>query len=323
MQKKSDDMNNEQIKLISYNQISEDNKAEGIPDGVKMIKAPEFWEKGRYGEGIVIAIIDTGCDINHPDLHDRIVGVKNFTDDDNGQSDIVIDYVGHGTHVAGIIAANKNGTGIVGVAPKAKLLIIKALSIGGGSYSAVTKAINYAVNCKVDIISMSLGGKYKDLSLYKAIKKAVDHNILVVCAAGNDGDGQALAEELNYPAGYNEVISVGSVSYEKKASRFSSTNNEVDLLAPGQGFNGNGIISTAAGGGYVEMQGTSMAAPHVSGALALIKNWAVDEFKRELTEVEIYAQLIKRTIALGYDKSIEGNGMLYLDIEPVIEKGIS
>ena len=121
-------MNNEQIKLISYNQISEDNKAEGIPDGVKMIKAPEFWEKGRYGEGIVIAIIDTGCDINHPDLHDRIVGVKNFTDDDNGQSDIVIDYVGHGTHVAGIIAANKNGTGIVGVAPKAKLLIIKALS---------------------------------------------------------------------------------------------------------------------------------------------------------------------------------------------------
>ena len=67
---------------------------------------------------------------------------------------------------------------------------------------------------------MSLGGKYKDLSLYKAIKKAVDHNILVVCAAGNDGDGQAPAEELNYPAGYNEVISVGSVSYEKKLVDF-------------------------------------------------------------------------------------------------------
>ena len=91
-------------------------------------------------------------------------------------------------------------------------------------------------------------------------------------------------------------------------------------MAPGQGLNNRGILSTAPGNNSVEMQGTSMATPHVAGALALIINWAREEFGRTLTEAEIYAQLIKRTVSLGYDKRVEGNGMLFLDIDEMFER---
>ena len=313
-------MPNDNLNLISSTIINSTSIKDDIPEGVKLIGAPKFWEKGRKGEGVIIAIIDTGCDVTHPDLEDRIVGIRNFTTDDGSNKDIVTDYVGHGTHVAGIIAANENGSGIIGVAPRAKILILKALSKNGGSYNWVVNAINYAVSKKVDIISMSLGGKFDDRNLHNAIKEAVKKDILVVCAAGNDGDRKKDTVEISYPAGYNEVISVGSINLNRKSSRFSASNNEVDLVAPGQGLDDRGIMSTAPGNKYVEMQGTSMATPHVAGALALIINWAKEEFGRDLTEVEIYAQLIKRTVSLGYDKRIEGNGMLFLDIDDIFEK---
>ncbi len=313
-------MTREVMKLVSNSKMISLQNTSYIPDGVKIIGASEFWERGNKGENITIAIIDTGCDINHPDLKDRIIGVRNFTSDSRRDVNNVIDYVGHGTHVAGTIAASDNGKGIVGVAPKAKLLILKALSRSGGQYSWVINAINYAVSKNVDIISMSLGGPIDNPQLHKAIKGAVDNEILVVCAAGNSGDNNASTIELSYPAAYNEVISVGSFNANRQASGFSSSNNEVDLVAPGQGYGNNGVISTAPGGKYVEMQGTSMATPHVAGALALIKNWANKTFGRKLTEAELYAQLIRKTVTLGYSKNTEGNGMLYLLADDVIEK---
>lgn len=315
-------METQDMMLSYYEVLGASTTLEKIPDGINIIGAPEFWPKGRKGEGIVIAIIDTGCDINHPDLKDRIIGVKNFTNDDGGRADIVTDNVGHGTHVAGIIAGSENGRGVVGVAPLAKLLILKALSKDGGKYLWVTNAVNYAVSKKVNIISMSLGGKIDDSNLHKAIINAINKNILVVCAAGNDGDNNYNTREINYPAAYNEVISVGSINFEGRSSKFSASNNEVDLVAPGQGYGDTGIISTAPGGGYIEMQGTSMAAPHVSGALALIINWANEAFGRNLSESEIYAQLIRKTISLGYDKYIEGNGMLFLMTDEIMSKAI-
>lgn len=311
-------MYNKKVNLI-YSDAVPTAKVELIPDGVKIIQAPKFWDKSNKGEGVKIAIIDTGCDVNHPDLSDRIIEVRNFTTDDKGAVNIVTDYVGHGTHVAGIIAANENGSGIIGVAPRASLLILKALSENGGKYSWVTNAINYAVMQRVNIISMSLGGGYDDKKLHGAITTAVNNGIIVVCAAGNNGDGNYITSEISYPAGYNEVISVGSVDINRHASDFSSSNSEVDLVAPGQGIGTNGIVSTAPGGGYAEMSGTSMAAPHVAGALALIINWATSEFGRSLSETEMYAQLIKKTIPLGYAKNIEGNGMLYLEADKLLE----
>ena len=96
-----------------------------------MIKAPEYWNKGDRGRGVVIAVIDSGCDCDHVDLKDRIIGKYNFTSDDGGNPENVTDYIGHGTHVAGIIGASQNGKGVVGVAPLCSLLILKALNKNG------------------------------------------------------------------------------------------------------------------------------------------------------------------------------------------------
>ena len=304
----------ELLKAIAHKKVEEVTVYDKIPDGVSIIGAPNFWEAGLKGAGIVVAIIDTGCDTSHPDIKDRIIDTVNFTNENARNKKDVTDLDGHGTHVAGIIAASGNDKGIIGVAPEADLIILKALTSKGGSYSWIMQAINYAIAKKVDIISMSLGGKYDYKPLHNVIKKAVANNILVVAASGNDGDGIGSTLEINYPAAYNECISVGSITTDKDDSRFSASNNQVDLVAPGQGKNGRGIVSLAPGNKYVELIGTSMATPHVAGALALIKNWAVKEFGRELTESELYAQLIKKTESLGFSKTIEGNGIVNLNL---------
>ncbi|MGL5353529.1 MAG: S8 family peptidase [Clostridium sp.] len=309
-----------QIRLIHFtvNEEFEAKNVTEIPKGVSMIKAPEFWEKGNKGKGIKIAVIDTGCDINHPDLKDRIIGGKNFTTDDNGNPNIFTDYSGHGTHVAGTIAATENGKGVIGVAPQASLLILKALAgkNGEGPYEWIINAINYAIEKKVHIISMSLGGPQDVKELHDAIKKAVKNNILVVCAAGNEseGDTSGVIDEIGYPACYNEVISVGAIDYTRNTTIFTNSNKELDLVAPGVN-----ILSTYPNNKLANLTGTSMAAPHVSGALALIINWAKIEFGRELSEVELYAQLIKRTVSLNYKKTIVGNGLIYLIASEILE----
>ena len=162
---------------------------------------------------------------------------------------------------------------------------------------------------KVSVISMSLGGPEDVAELQAAIKRAVDAGIPVVCAAGNEGDGSHDTDEFAYPGAYGEVIQVGAVDFDRRIANFSNTNDEIDLVAPGID-----IYSTFPGGKYASMSGTSMAAPHVSGALALVKNIAEKEFLRELTEAELYAQLVRRTMPLGYPKTAEGNGLLALDI---------
>ncbi|MBM7622414.1 major intracellular serine protease [Bacillus tianshenii] len=297
------------VHLIPYKVDNQLFEAQQIPEGVDLIQAPSLWNKGFKGKDTVIAVIDTGCDTSHPDLEGRILAVRNFTDDDNGDPDKITDYNGHGTHVAGTIAAINAESGVIGVSPEAKLLILKALAgeEGSGSYEWVTSAIEYATSQKVDIISMSLGGPIDVPELHEAIKNAVKNQILVVCAAGNEGDGKHSTEEFSYPAGYNEVISVGAVSLQRKSSYFTNSNNEVDVVAPGEK-----IISTIPGGRYAVFSGTSMSAPHVAGALSLVKNLSESEFERKLTEPELYAQLVKRTIPLGYAKSLEGNGLVYL-----------
>ena len=299
------------IQLFNYTSSQPSIFQSGYIEGAKIIGADKFGERGRYGEGVTIAVIDTGTDINHPDLKDRIVGVKNFTSDDKYNQGNVTDYVGHGTSVAGIIASYGK---ITGVAPKCNLLILKALTRSGGKTVWVTDAINYAISQGVDIINMSLGSTNRDDNMYMAIKKAVNKNIMVVCACGNNGDNNINTDELNYPASYNECISVGSISYSRKYSRFSASNKEVDLATFGEGLNGRGVLSTYPNGLYKENKGTSFSAPFVSGALALLKNWFRDEFKREPSESEMYSQLIKRTYDIGIDRRVVGNGALYLPL---------
>ncbi|MGE7602812.1 S8 family peptidase [Peribacillus sp. NPDC097675] len=297
-------------RLIPYKvlEVMETPK-EKIPEGVVLIKAPEIWEPSNYGEGVVIAVIDTGIDKGHPDLKDRIIDGKDFTEtgdyhDDNG----------HGTHVSGtVLATINNDVGVVGVAPKASILALKALNgKGQGDINWINGALEYAINWqgpqgeKVSIISLSLGGPPDDRE-HELIQKAIQNNILVVCAAGNSGDGRHDTDELDYPGAYPEVVAVGAVDLSRNMADFSNTNDEIDLVAPGVE-----ILSTYPGSKYAKLSGTSMATPHVSGAAALLKIIMEREFGRKLTEAELYAQLVKNTEDLGINKKAQGNGLLNL-----------
>ena len=308
--KDSNETKEQKVKLIPYT-MNRDNlrvKSKAYPYGINMIDAPNMWKASYRGQGIKVAIIDTGCDVNHVSLKDNIAGVRNFTPEDNKDPNVVIDRVGHGTHVAGIVAANGKVDSVIGAAPEAELYILKALDrTGSGKSSWVINAVNYAVDLKVDVISMSLGMPEKDNKLERAIKNAIRNNILVVCAAGNEGDGNYDDFEYSYPAAYVDVIAVGAVDKKAVPAPFSNANLVIDCVAPGVD-----IISTYPNNRFASLSGTSMAAPYVSGTVALLKNWSRDVFQRELTESELYAQLIKYTKTLQYPRTIQGNGLIYL-----------
>ena len=303
------------VQLIPYELVEHLEMVHEIPKGVEIIQAPEIW-KDTKGKGITVAVLDTGCNTDHPDLKDRIIGGYNFTTDDDGDPLRFEDYNGHGTHVSGTIAASLDNGGVTGVAPEANLLILKVLDENGsGQYDWIIQALKYAIDQKVDIISMSLGGPSDVQELHDVIIEAVNQDILIVCAAGNEGDGQDSTDERGYPGCYNEVISVGAVNLELEPSGFSNSNNEVDVVAPGEK-----VTSTYLNGTYATLSGTSMATPHVSGALALLKVLSNASFERDLTEPELYSQLIKRTVPLGNSPKIEGNGLIYLTLLDHVKK---
>lgn len=303
------------VHLIPFRHEQHVQVSSTIPTGIDLVEAPMLWSEADQGSGNVIAVIDTGCQA-HPDLRSRIIGGRNFTDDFRGDPGSYTDNNGHGTHVAGTIAASENGGGVVGAAPKADLLVLKALKgNGSGQMDWIIQAIDYARTWrgtqgeKVRIISMSLGGPEDIPELYRAVVEAVNAGISVVCAAGNEGDGNIDTDEFAYPGAYNEVIQVGAVTFQKKLSDFTNTNDEIDLVAPGVD-----ILSTYLNGGYTRLSGTSMAAPHVAGGLALLNNIAENGFERTITEPELYAQLIRRTLPIGYPMTAEGNGLMSLGL---------
>lgn len=305
-----------QVKLIPYTIQSVLENTNETPVGVQLVQAQALWKESNQGEGVVVAVIDTGVDTNHQDLKERIIGGRNFTSDYQGNPDIFEDNNGHGTHVSGTIAASLNQQGVAGVAPKAQILGLKALTgEGAGDYEWLIEAVNYAVDWRgpkqeqVRVISMSLGGPTDVPELHYAIQKAIQHEISVVVAAGNEGDGYEETYEYAYPGAYNEVISVGAVGMDLTLAPFTNTHDEIDLVAPGVE-----VLSTYPDNKYAKLSGTSMAAPHVAGALALLVNISEKEFNRPLTETEIFAQLIRRTVPLGFRKSSEGNGLLMLNL---------
>ncbi|AXF54771.1 S8 family peptidase [Salicibibacter kimchii] len=287
-----------------------------VPRGIDMVQAPALWEAAEKGARQVIAVIDTGCQPDHPDLQDRIIDGRNFTTDYDGDETNFADNNGHGTHVAGTIAASETGTGVVGAAPQADILAVKALSGGGsGEMDWIIEAIRYAVDWRgpndecVRVITMSLGGPQDIEALHQVVQYATEQEVSVVCAAGNQGDGEEHTDEFAYPAAYNEVIAVGAVNVDKEITEFTNTNDEIDLVAPGVN-----VLSTYIDGAYAKLTGTSMAAPHVSGGLALLVNITENAFGRDKSEAEMYAQLIRRTVPIGYSTRAEGNGLLALNL---------
>ncbi|WP_158630159.1 S8 family serine peptidase [Cohnella sp. AR92] len=254
--------------------------AETMPWGVHAIGADLADSQHLNGIGIKVAVLDTGIS-RHEDLNVR--GGVTFVPD----TESYYDDNGHGTHVAGIIGAQENNIGIVGVAPKVELYAVKVLdSMGTGSYSQVIQGIDWAVEHDMDILSMSIGGEVDSQALHEAITSAMNHGVIVIAAAGNKGAGE---ESEIYPALYPGVVSVGAVDQSLQKANFSSTGSELDLMAPGMS-----IRSTNFNGGYSSLSGTSMAVPFATGAAALL--WSAN---KEWTAEHIIQQLYETATPLG------------------------
>ncbi|MEM7478964.1 MAG: S8 family peptidase [Planctomycetota bacterium] len=251
---------------------------------VNAVNAPESWAAGFTGQGITVAVVDTGVDLDHPDLVRSIfvnpgeIAGNGIDDDQNGFIDDVhgFDFVGndanpddgngHGTHVAGTIAAANNGFGATGIAPDATILPVKVLGDNGsGSNFSVAAGIRYAADMGAEIINLSLGGGYN-----RAVQSAIDYanslGSMVIAAAGNEGSGVP-----SFPAqlasAFSNVLSVGAHDSGNRSAGFSNrvgNSSAVQVDAPGVR-----VYSTLQGGRYGSLSGTSMATPHVAGVAAL------------------------------------------------------
>lgn len=258
---------------------------EGVPgkSGID-IKVETAWTKTKGSSSLVVGIIDSGIDINHPDLKDRIwVNTKEVANDgkDNDGNGYIDDVYGydfanddnkvykgsedrHGTHVAGTIAATSNTIGITGVAPNVKVMPLKFLGAYSGDIADEVEAINYAKKKGVKIINMSIGGYGFSQAEYDAIKNS---GALFVVAAGNESNNNDLPDP-SYPAAYDlaNILSVAAIDNQGNIPEWSNYGVEsTDLAAPGVD-----ILSTLPGNKYDYYNGTSMATPHVTGAAALV-----------------------------------------------------
>ncbi len=277
-------------------------QAQVLPWGIDRIDAELVWPINNNADPIKVGIIDTGISKDHPDLKANIKGGVNTIqprkswNDDNG----------HGSHVAGIVAGLNNTSGVVGAAPLANLYAIKVLNANGSGYlSDVIEGIQWATANNMQVINMSLGTGSNIQSMHDAVIAAKNFGVVVVAAAGNSG-GSVL-----YPAAYPETIAVSATDQNDELAWFSSYGPEVDLAAPGVS-----IYSTYKSSNYATLSGTSMAAPHVAGAAALVLNTPVgtsdanSNGKWDPNEVQTKLQNTATDLGvLGFD-SLFGHGLV-------------
>ena len=243
--------------------------ADTIDWGISKIGANEVWEDGD-GSGVIIAVIDTGIQLNHPDLVSNIVSGYDFT---NGDS-VADDDNGHGTHVAGIASAMSNGVGTIGAGYSARLMPVKVLNASGYGYlSDVAKGIYFAADNGARVINMSLGSSYDSDILRNAVLYASRKGVLLVAAAGND-----YGSPCSYPAAYSSVVCVVATDSNNRLASFSNIGGE--LAAPGVSN-----YSTYKGSTYKYLSGTSMASPHVAGAAAVIMSACTDCTTTEVRDI--------------------------------------
>jgi subtilisin family serine protease len=233
--------------------------SETVDWGLEFAGIPQQWKATR-GEGVSVAVLDTGAELGHPDLREAVEDARDFTRSRFGPED----RQGHGTHVCGTVGARQNDVGVIGVAPGVRLLVGKVLGDdGSGSERDVAAGIDWAVERGARIISMSLGSAQPSVAIKRSMERALGAGRFVICAAGNDGG----RESVNYPAKWPGPVIVGAVDREGRLAVFSSRGEEMrerGICAPGQD-----VLSTYLGGSYARLSGTSMATPFVTGVVAL------------------------------------------------------
>lgn len=277
--------------------------------GYQQIKAPSALKTGYTGKGVKIAVIDSGINSQHPDL--KVTGGASMIDGSSPFND----GAGHGTHVAGVIAALNNSIGVIGTAPDAELYSVKVLaSNGAGTLEDVLDGLQWAINQKMDIINLSLTTGSNIPELQAMLKKANDLGIIVVAAAGNiesvNANGTFVQEQQDvlYPARYSSVIAVGSTDTNNRLSGFSYRGPSVELAAPGEGiYSTFSTLATTGHDDYKISQGTSVSTPFVSAVFAQYK-----EAYPHLTNSQLRETVKRAVIDLGpkgKDDSF-GNGLV-------------
>lgn len=283
------------LPITMKNYCTSPSYAENVLYNMSIINAPAMWAfegKCALGEGITVAVIDTGVDLDHPDLWVNMVNGRTYVAGTSTPNDDQ----GHGTHVAGAVAAAMNGYGVLGVAPRAKIMPIKVLDKDGRGYiSDVAAAIRWAADNGADVINLSLGGTSATSLEEDAINYATSRGVLVIAAAGNCGNssyaanGCSYEDQPSYPAAFTNAMAVASTTSINTQSTFSTQGSYVEIAAPG-----SSIYSTYLNGSYHTSSGTSQATPHVAGLAAAV--WSLNPL---LTNSQVRTILIDTVVDLG------------------------
>lgn len=267
---------------------------------LRSIEIADLWQMTMGSEEVLVAILDTGIDKSHEDLSGKVKAEANFTD-----SPTADDIHGHGTHIAGIIAAENNDIGIIGLAPDCRLLNVKVADDRGRcEVSDLVEGIIWAVDNGAKVINISIEIKETAPDLEAAINYAWNHGALVVAAAGNSG-----SHEPVYPAYYQNCIAVTAVKEDNSLSPLSNKGNWVDLAAPGYK-----IYSTLPGDSYGFETGTSFASAHVSGIAALLFSLVTDTNNNGLLNDEVLAIIEDSCQEIG----IDGAGRGYIGTSQIV-----